>query len=528
MNNPNEYRTIRLRLTDMAYGGDAVGRDPESGMAVFVRGGIEGEEVDARITSSSKNMLRGMVVGLNEASPVRVDPSFPDLEAWGGIPWQHISYEAQLSFKHKILGSQLSRLGSVADVASVLQQPIASPAQYHYRNTSHFAIDAAARSLAYHKQGSHSLIPIQSCPVSNDGINRLIPFVNETLSGSAADVPADSGPEGKGIMQVWKVTVRSSEVTDHSVIVFHTLAGGRAQTRQRNQRRPIRKEVPAGQDVASMANDDPEAAPTLSITRRAVRRAIAALSRTRVDDRAPAVLAVEVMDDGTINPLGETRGAGSASSEAVADMLTGASLRTPISEANEPQNPPLGSWIEKLVNRTYWVGPEAFFQTNSPAAELLIAEVGKSLPAKSKMLVDAHAGAGTFALQYAGRAAQVVGFETEGNSVESGKWSAHAAGIKNIEYRKGRAEELLPKLDAKEKPDAIILDPPRGGCHPTLLAEIGRRLIPTVVYVSCDPSTLARDVKVLSATHRLKSARVIDMFPQTYHIETIAIFEVAD
>jgi len=84
---------------------------------------------------------------------------------------------------------------------------------------------------------------------------------------------------------------------------------------------------------------------------------------------------------------------------------------------------------------------------------------------------------------------------------------------------------LLPRLSPNEQPSAIILDPPRAGCHPSLLAEIARRKIPRLVYVSCDPSTLARDIKILASSYKLTSARVVDMFPQTYHIETVAVLD---
>lgn len=525
MNNTSDKKTVRLTLTDMAYGGDAVGRDPESGMAVFARGGIVGEDVDVVITGGGKNLMRGTVTTVHSAAASRIDPPYPEFAAWGGIPWQHIEYGAQLQFKHNILRSQLTRLGGIAEPDSVLAAPIASPNQFHYRNTSHFALDPTSRSLAYYRQGTHVLLPITTCPVSDDGIIDLIPFVNHTLQESAAETQLLPGHEGRGIMRVWKISIRSSEETGHSVIIFHTLAGGQAQTRPGRHGRAQRRDSVTSQDVASTVDDDPSMANIVSITRRAVRKAIPTL----VSDDAstpPAVVVVEVMDDGTINRLGETRGAGSVSSEAIAEILTGASLRITKESADEQRNAPLGAWIERLHDRMYWVGAEAFFQTNTPAAGLMIGEVGKGLPSKVNLLVDAHAGVGTFALQFASRAKKVIAFETESNSVESGTWSAYIANVKNVEFRRGRAEELLGKLSPNEKPDAIILDPPRSGCHPALLAEIARRGIERIVYVSCDPSTLARDVKLLSGRYRLTSARVVDMFPQTYHIETVAVLEM--
>jgi 23S rRNA (uracil1939-C5)-methyltransferase len=152
-------------------------------------------------------------------------------------------------------------------------------------------------------------------------------------------------------------------------------------------------------------------------------------------------------------------------------------------------------------------------------------EVISHLPARMNVAVDAHAGVGTFALHLAGRARQVIGFETERSSVASAQWTARANSIDNITYRTGRAEQLFPRLSNDLRPDLVLLDPPRAGCHPLLLKEIARRAVPLVIYVSCDPSTLARDIKLLSPTYRLTSARVVDLFPQTYHIETVALLE---
>jgi 23S rRNA (uracil1939-C5)-methyltransferase len=141
-------------------------------------------------------------------------------------------------------------------------------------------------------------------------------------------------------------------------------------------------------------------------------------------------------------------------------------------------------------------------------------------------LIDAHAGVGTFALAFASRAKHIVAFEPHAAAVQSGRWTASSSHISNVEFQKGTAETLLPKLAPDLKPQAIILDPPRNGCHPSLLTEIARRKIPRLIYVSCDPSTLARDIKLLAAAYKLTSARVVDIFPQTYHLETIAVLDL--
>lgn len=235
---------------------------------------------------------------------------------------------------------------------------------------------------------------------------------------------------------------------------------------------------------------------------------------------------VEVMEDGTVNMLGATRAAATLISDAAADALAGSFLRgdgarTSIAESG----PPLGAWVETLGGRHYWVAPEAFFQVNTPTAELLLGEVMAHLPSKMALMVDAHAGVGTFALAASGRANRVLAFETNGSAAASGRWTAAMSGVSNVEFRQGKAEALLSRLHKDEQPDLILLDPPRNGCHPQLLDEILRRQIAKIIYVSCDPSTLARDLKALLRGYTLTSVRVVDMFPQTYHLETVAVLD---
>ena len=526
MTNENEQQNIRLRLGDMAYGGDAVGRDPETGMTVFAWPGIQGEEVSVRVTGRSKNLVRGVVADIYEASPARVTPPCPYFGTCGGCQWQHVEYDAQVAFKHNILRSQLSRLGGVSDPDAILQAPIPSPNAFNYRNTSHFALDSAAKSLAYYKRETHQLIPVAQCPISNEGINRVMTFVN----GLLAEAGSESAPvqtDGRGVMHVWKVTIRASEATGHTLIVFHSLAGG-AEARPRLFARrgsgAPSKESDSQKDVASPVGDEPEAAQVIPLQRRAVRRAIGGLSN--MAGLPAALLAVEVMADGTINRLGETRASTHAASEAMTDAISGGSLGARRRSLSDAETPPLGAWIERLGDQTYWVGPTAFFQTNTPVTELMLSEIQKHLPAKIDTLIDAHAGVGTFALAFAGKTKRVVAFEPYAGAVHSGQWTARSSHITNIEFQKGTAESLLPKLSADLNPQVIILDPPRNGCPPVLLAEIARRKIARLVYVSCDPSTLARDVKLLSGTYKLTSARVVDIFPQTYHLETIAVLDL--
>lgn len=517
---PQVGAQIQVELADMAYGGDAVGRDPGSGMAVFAWPGIAGEEASVAVTARRANLLNGLVSDVTRPSPLRVSPPCPYFGACGGCQWQHISYEGQVRFKHEILRNQLTRFGGLSSLDAVLRDPLPSPRDYGYRNTSHFAVDSQARSLGYMKRDSHTVITVAECPISNSGINRAIPPVNQILAEAPDPSFLDAHP--RGVMRVWHVTIRHSEDTGQTLVVFHTRTSGGA--RPRRQRGGQRSHLPARPEVGPSFEPDRATSAAVPLFRREVRRDLVRLFGG--DDHAEpfALTAVEVMDDGTVNLLGVTRAAASLATDAVAESMTG-SLLNARDGGGVSVGPPLGSWVETLGGRNYWVPPEAFFQANTGAANLLMAEVLAAVPANPGLVVDAHAGVGTLGLAVAGRAGQVLLFESSNAAVAGGRWTASASNVHNVEFRAGTAETLLPQLRPTEKPDLILLDPPRAGCHPALLAEIKRREIPRVIYVSCDPSTLARDIKILSESYDLLSARMVDMFPQTFHLETVCVLQ---
>jgi 23S rRNA (uracil1939-C5)-methyltransferase len=506
---------MRVTLTDMAYGGDAVGRDPDSGMAVFAWPGITGEDVDVEVSLRRHNLARGLVTEVHTPSALRVEPPCPYFGACGGCQWQHISYAGQVAFKNHILRSQLTRTGGIADPDAVMRPPIPSPRDFHYRNTSNFAIDGQARKLAYFKRNSHDLIAVEECPISNEGINAMIPRLNALLAQSPGY--EDLQWEPRGIMRVWKVAIRHSRVTGQTLVIFHTRPGGTANSptgvnvEPRRDRRG-RLQAPERPDEGPNMDEVPEASPVFPMRRRDVKRAVPGLAALEGEQGQAALTVVEVMDDGTVNLLGETREAASETAEALAETLTGAT-------------PPLGAWLERLGGRNYWVAPHGFFQVNTEAAEAMLAEVVAALPSDMGLVVDAHAGVGTFALALAGHAEKVLGYEMIGPAVASARWTALVSSISNVEFRAGRSETLFRALPEDQRPEAVVLDPPRSGCAPSLLREVARREVPRIVYVSCDPSTLARDIKALSAHYTLTSTRVIDMFPQTYHVESVSVLE---
>ena len=181
---------------------------------------------------------------------------------------------------------------------------------------------------------------------------------------------------------------------------------------------------------------------------------------------------------------------------------------------------------EELGGLTFAMRPSSFFQTNTAQAEVMAELVMAQIPAGPQTTVaDAYCGVGTFAALLAQRAAQVIAIEESASAVRDARDNLQSLGITNVEVHQGRAEVLLPTLTTTI--DAIVLDPPRMGCLRPMLDAILTRQIPRVVYVSCDPTTLARDLAILcnDGRYALSSVQPLDMFPQTHHIECVATLD---
>mgnify|MGYP001214781933 CR=1 FL=1 len=182
------------------------------------------------------------------------------------------------------------------------------------------------------------------------------------------------------------------------------------------------------------------------------------------------------------------------------------------------------SYRERLAGKEFLVSASAFFQVNSAQAERMVQLVGEALPERGRLLVDGFAGVGTFAVIFAGRFERVLAIEESNSAARDSEANLRQA--PNVEMLVGKVEDILPGLE--ERPDAIVLDPPRPGCAPQVLNAIREFRPKTVVYVSCNPATLARDLRILvDGGYRLEWVTPLDMFPQTGHIECVSrlVFE---
>ena len=141
---------------------------------------------------------------------------------------------------------------------------------------------------------------------------------------------------------------------------------------------------------------------------------------------------------------------------------------------------------------------------------------------EDKILVDIFSGVGLFGISFAHKFDKIIGIESSASSIKDARFNIKLNKISNIQWKHGRAEEKFVKLKDKSKISAIILDPPREGCHKKLLTEIALTSVNKIIYVSCDLATLCRDLKILQGFgYKISEIQPIDMFPHTYHIECV-------
>ena len=196
---------------------------------------------------------------------------------------------------------------------------------------------------------------------------------------------------------------------------------------------------------------------------------------------------------------------------------------------------------EQLLGETFRIRPSSFFQTNTAQAEKMARMVMRGLfddfdtyndhdaiastsERRPFTVVDAYCGVGTFALLLSRHVTKVIAIEESASAIKDARWNLRE--VENVEILKGKVEDVLPSLATRL--DGLVIDPPRAGCQKSVLDTLIQHPISRVVYVSCDPSTLARDLDILChqrSTYRLYSVQPLDMFPQTAHIECVAVLE---
>ncbi len=468
---------------------------------VFVTGGLPGEVVDVQLYRRKKSFVKANVLRVVQPAPERSQPACPyfGVDKWpncGGCQWQHASYEAQLGYKHGIFRDQLVRLGGFQEAALPLLPPLPARSVWAYRNNVEFQVDQATGRPCFHRQNSIRLVPVQSCHISHPlitlAIEPLAAALQKHLPRKVHQVTLRVGPVSRD------APIAAEEITALAQYGNEDGAGTGEGEVEMNPARLAALERFLAVSPLEMALQE---RPSLMMVLRMLGQWEAADLRPFVED-----LQTSLDRYAELCIIGEGR-------KRRLETVTGSSYLT-----------------EVLHGVTYRIPPLAFFQSNSPMALTLIDEAMECLDVAEVKLagarvLDIYCGVGTFALQLARRGARVLGIEEYEGAVRAATENARLNNLEGrCEFVAAKAEEHILRLEESgERFEAALLDPPRRGCDPALLESLLKTRPPVLVYVSCDPSTLARDLKILAAGYELVRCRAVDLFPHTYHMESVSL-----
>jgi 23S rRNA (uracil1939-C5)-methyltransferase len=440
---------LELRIDSLAYGGNGVAR--LNGFVIFVRRGLPGDTVRARVTKVKRNHAEALMTEVLAPGPERVDAPCAHYPACGGCRFQDLAYDAQARAKSDQVADALRRIGGIADPP--LEQLVPAESQFHYRNKLEysFAQYADGPTLGFHKAGRwDEVLEVEQCWLTTDLGNAIRNAVREWAREEGLQAYDQATQEG----YLRHLVVREGRNTAQALVLLVTAPGERFEPGYLVE---VLRRFPQVRSIHWAINDT----------------------------------AAEVTNLPTKLLWGE---------ETIEEELGGLRFR---------------------------VSANAFLQTNSAMAERLYALAREYAALTGNETVwDLYCGIGTIGLTIARDALTVWGIEVSEEAVARAIENAELNAITNAAFFAGNVGQAIEQLQERSGiPDVVVVDPPRAGLAGKALRRLGRIGAERIVYVSCNPTTLASDAKTLRDEYgyELQRARPVDMFPHTPHIETVAL-----
>ncbi len=448
-----------LSLFDIAEDGKGVGRHED--LVIFVEKGVPGDLVDVELVRKKKNFGEATISRLIEPSVHRTTPFCPHFGVCGGCKWQHMTYEAQLTYKQQSVLNALTRIGKID--ASGIEPILPSANTQYYRNKLEFTFsnkrwltsmdepvdDQDMDALGFHVPGRFDkILQIQHCYLQGGLSNEIRIAIYEFAKRNGLSFYDLKQHEGA----LRNLIIRTSSTGELMVIVV----------------------------FAHVSEDEIEA--TMEFVKREfpqIHSLLYVVNQKRNDT---------IFDQDVHCYAGR-------------DHI-----------------------FEEMEGLRFKVGPKSFYQTNSEQAYELYKITREFAQLKGdERVYDLYTGAGTIANFVARQAKEVIGIEYVPTAIEDAKINSDLNNIQNTKFFAGDMKDVLTAEFFHEhgRPDLVITDPPRAGMHPDVVNRLLEMEAPRIVYVSCNAATQARDIELLKEKYQVERIKPVDMFPQTQHVENV-------
>lgn len=456
-----------IKLTSAGAKGVAVGKT-EEGKTVLVSGAVPGDVVNARVKKAKSKYFEAEAVEILERSPYRVEPKCIHFGVCGGCKWQNLSYEKQLDFKESEVVNNIRRIGGVDGFETL---PIlGSDEQYFYRNKMEFSF-SDSRWLTLDEVNSTENID------DKNALGFHIPGMwSKILDLKECWLQEDPSNE---------IRLAVKQYAEENNLEFFDVKNQQGFLRTLMMRQTSQGEWMV---LFQLFREEKE-------------------NREKLFDflllKFPQIKTLVY----AINPKQN-------------DSIYDLEVQTYFGE---------GFLMEEMDGLKFKIGPKSFFQTNYKQALNLYRKTLEFADLKGDEVVyDLYTGTGTIAQYVARNAKQVIGIESVQEAIDAATEHAKLNGLTNCTFYCGDMKEVFTEefLENHPKADVLITDPPRDGMHQKVVDQILKLAPERIVYVSCNSATQARDLALMKDMYRVVKILPVDMFPQTHHVENIALLEL--
>ncbi|MDG5765846.1 23S rRNA (uracil(1939)-C(5))-methyltransferase RlmD [Balneolales bacterium ANBcel1] len=461
-------RELELDITAAAFEGKGLGKVGE--YAVFVKNTAPGDRVKVRIIKKKKKYAEGVLLELLSPSPDRIRPECRHAEICGGCTWQHIPYETELAYKAGHVADHFQRIGGFRDLKP--EPPVGAPRPYHYRNKMEYTF-GDRRWLTDSEVQSGQEIPDRDFALGLHVPGRY----DRILNIEECHLQHPVSYRILDAVRAWALQndIPPYNTHKHTGLLRHLV---------------IRNAEHTGDLMVNL------------VTRTNEEETVRALAGHLLESFPEITTFVHTVND-TRSPTSEGR---------YRNLIHGP-----------------GHIHEHLGSYRFRIDPGTFFQTNTLQAEALYEIVLRSLgDQKVPVVYDLYCGVGTLTLYASRMAGRIVGIELNEQAIEKARENAVDNGVEHAVFERGDMKDIFNDalVERHGRPDVVITDPPRAGMHEDVVRRLLKLAPRKIIYVSCNSATQARDVALLSERYQLDSVQPVDMFPRTYHIESVAVLSL--